>query len=396
MGRNTTAMKRGWNYDIPNSLLKAMVDGTEAFKLRKDSASVCAGYQAGAPTYTLAGQVDGARVSLATAYSASGSNRFSAFEINADTGATDLTGDTYQAAIKGALTVGTTQTNASLMGGLFSLDVGTVNLSANYFALRGHLDFWGNCTISGTSFVGALSAYVENEATTTVSASQYLMGLDIYQVGAPTVASGGFNPAIYVRCSASAAAWQKTLLVGANQHCIIQTVSSDKNIRLNGQTYTTAASIVGVQVKPRAGVNMTNEVIGIESMPGINSSYTGTGIVCFKAEPYFGSTTGALSGDVRGYEVSLGAPSGVGTQSGGCYGIEFINNSAKSFSGGIYPIFVNTHGDAVAWSGLMKLPDDGGSIADLASNAATINAVLKVVVGSTTTYLVGYTSYTAS
>ena len=33
MARNTTAMKRGWNYDKPNSLLKAMVDGAEAFAL---------------------------------------------------------------------------------------------------------------------------------------------------------------------------------------------------------------------------------------------------------------------------------------------------------------------------------------------------------------------------
>lgn len=33
MARNTAAMKRGFNYDKPNSLLKIMVDGTEVMKL---------------------------------------------------------------------------------------------------------------------------------------------------------------------------------------------------------------------------------------------------------------------------------------------------------------------------------------------------------------------------
>jgi len=215
MARNTKAMKRGWNYDTPNALLKAMVDGTEAFKLRKDAASAYAGFQVGTPTYTLAGTIDGAGVSLATGYSASASNRFSALEICADTGSTDLTGDTYEAAIHGKLTIGTTQTNASLMTGLFSLDVGTVNLAANYYALRGHLDFWGSCTISGTSHIGALSAYVENEVTTTVGAGQYLDGIDIYQVGAPSVNATGFNSAVNIRASAAASAWKRGIYMPA-------------------------------------------------------------------------------------------------------------------------------------------------------------------------------------
>ena len=43
MGRNTSAMKRGWNYDGVNRRLMAMVDGQEAFRLDADAASGTAG-----------------------------------------------------------------------------------------------------------------------------------------------------------------------------------------------------------------------------------------------------------------------------------------------------------------------------------------------------------------
>jgi hypothetical protein len=170
--------------------------------------AVAPSLQFGTPTYTAAGCADGAGVPLSTNYAVASSNRFSAFEIVADTGSTDLTGDTYQAAIHGKLNIGTTQSNASLMAGLFSLDVADDKnfTGGNYFALRGHLDFWDDSTFSGTTHVGALSAYVENESTTTIGAGTYLYGLDVYQVGAPT--NSGTNPAINIRASSTASKWQ--------------------------------------------------------------------------------------------------------------------------------------------------------------------------------------------
>ncbi len=180
-------------------------------------------------------------------------------------------------------------------------------------------------------------------------------------------------------------------------HLILETKDSTKTVRINSRTYTTAASIIGVQTKPRAGVNMTNDIIGMESMPGMNSTYTNSaGIVCYKAEPYIHATAGAITGDVRGYEVSLGCPSGAGTITGVLSGLKCVNNTAKAVTGGIYPIYVVTPGDAQPWSGLALLPDDGGGIGDLASAVSTVNTVVKAKVGATTTYLVGYTSYTAT
>ncbi len=181
-----------------------------------------------------------------------------------------------------------------------------------------------------------------------------------------------------------------------SNHMYLNTDTSTKTVRINSRTYTTAASIIGAQTKPRAGVNMTNDIIGMESQPGMNSTFTNTaGIVCFKAEPYIHATAGAITGDVRGYEVSLGCPSGAGTITGVLSGLKCVNNTAKAVTGGIYPIYVVAAGDAQPWNGVILVPDSGvNSIGDLASATSTINSVFKVVVGSTVSYIAGYTSYT--
>ena len=150
-------------------------------------------------------------------------------------------------------------------------------------------------------------------------------------------------------------------ITGFQDHVYINTDLATKNVRLNSKTFLTDASIVGVQTKPRAGVNMTNDCIGMESMPGLGvTAITSTqGIVCFKAEPYIHATAGAITGDVRGYEASLGCPAGAGTITGVLCALKAINNTAKAPTGGIYVIYAPTHGDAQPWSGLAHLPNDG-------------------------------------
>jgi hypothetical protein len=189
------------------------------------------------------------------------------------------------------------------------------------------------------------------------------------------------------------------ITMGLADHLNVKTspASPTKTVKINSQTYTAAASIIGMQTKPRAGVNMTNDIIGIESMPGIGvTAITSTaGIVCFKAEPYIHATAGAITGDVRGYEVSLGCPTGAGAISGVLSGLKCINNTTKAVSAGIFPVYIVAHGDAQPWNGVMLIPDEGvNSIGDLASATSTINSVFKVVVGSTVSYIAGYTSYT--
>ena len=178
----------------------------------------------------------------------------------------------------------------------------------------------------------------------------------------------------------------------SGQHVNLDSASSDKTIRINSRTYTIAASIIGLQTKPRAGVNMTNDIIGMESSPGINSTFTSTaGIVCYKAEPSIGSTAGAITGDVRAYEASLGKPSGAGTITGTMSCLKAINNANATITGGVYVLHVVTHGDTKAWDGLALLPDDG-QISQLGTAPTTLSAWVKIKIGASVRYLGAYTS----
>ena len=289
-----------------NPTLAILCGGAEALTFRKDSAGAYVGLQLGVPTYSAAGCADGAGVSLATGYGAALSNRFSAFEICADTGSTDLTGDTYQAAIHGKLNIGTAQSNASLMAGLFSLDVADESdlTGGNYFALRGHLDFWDDCDTSGATHVGALSAYVENESTTTIGAGTYLYGLDVYQVGTPT--NSGTNPAINIRASATASKWQYGILMATGMVA-------------NGISFSATTS-------------------------GISSTVTALGATAV-GNPFYVTVTAPnnQSGMTAYFDATIN-----GTTAGHCYGVgSWINTGATSpvlaashiitpFEGGVY------------------------------------------------------------
>ncbi len=181
-------------------------------------------------------------------------------------------------------------------------------------------------------------------------------------------------------------------ITGITDNLAINTDLSTKTVRINSRTYTVAASIIGMQTKPRAGVAMTNDIIGIESMPGMNSDFANTvaGIVCFKAEPYIGSTAGAIAGDVRGYEVSLGCPSGAGTIAGVLSGIKLINNTAKAVTGGIYAMHVAAAGDAQPWSGLCILPDDGEIATTSGDKSGGTKGWIKCKIGTTVMYIQAY------
>ncbi len=183
-------------------------------------------------------------------------------------------------------------------------------------------------------------------------------------------------------------------------HLCLNTQNSNKNVRINNQTFDTAASIVGMQCKPRAGVAMTSGIYGAEFEPGINSGFVGTSLIGVASRPTLkGTAAGNLSGDVRAYEASVGADTGsVRTIAGTVSCLWCDNNFHGTVTGGVYAIHIpNAAGGNVAWGGVMKLVDNGGTIADLAS-AVTGNAtgVFKVMIGAVAGYVPMYSAYTAA
>jgi len=144
------------------------------------------------------------------------------------------------------------------------------------------------------------------------------------------------------------------------QHVDLQTEDSDKTIRINSRTYTVAASIIGMQCKPRAGVLMTNNIYGAEFEPGMNDTFGGVSVIGVASRPTLKGATGNLSGEIIAYEASLGSSAtGARTVTKPLCGLRAYNNFRGTATDGIYIIHADTHGDIVPWSGFAKLPNDG-------------------------------------
>lgn len=177
---------------------------------------------------------------------------------------------------------------------------------------------------------------------------------------------------------------------GKEDHLYLDTSLSTKTVRINSHNYTATASIIGFQSKPRASVNMKDDIIGCELQPGINAGFWGKGVVGIKVDTSIKATTGSLSGEVRCYEAAIGADSGYAGPVAGpayCYGL--TNNLHGTVTKGVYGFYAKTHGGNKAWDAFAAFPNDS----NLAAVASISNGVayVKVLIGSAYYGLVGQT-----
>jgi len=200
----------------------------------------------------------------------------------------------------------------------------------------------------------------------------------------------------------------------------VGTASNDQVYCVGSMTTTQVAFVTPFYAFPF--MKMPNQDIPITSGHAIvmqlKSQLSGTGtasLTCLEVAPKVLDAVAA--GTISGVKVAIdleGASAGtvtaaqcfeanVGSDSGTvrtvttavCY--RAINNLHGTVTNGPFVIDVDAHGGNKAWAAFARLPDAGANqIADLASATSTVNAVIKCIVGSTTTYLVGYASYTPS
>lgn len=173
------------------------------------------------------------------------------------------------------------------------------------------------------------------------------------------------------------------IATGKEDHLDFKTSRSDKTIRLNSRDYTATASIIGFQSKPRAAVNMKDDIIGCELEPGINAGYWGKGVVALKASMRIRATSGSMTGEIRCVEANMGTDTGYAQIMAGpayCYGA--INNLHGTVTKGAYLIYATTHGGNKAWNGFAALPNDG-NLAYIGSVGNAAEAYVKVLIGST-------------
>lgn len=166
----------------------------------------------GSAIETLAGTVDTNAASLARGYVSGVTHRLFGIDFSVDTGLKDLTGDTMVGAIRGRTVIGTSQSNASIYAMMAEMDTGTVTFTGgNYGALYASYDMYGTNSMSGATHTGAVFATVWNEATTTVGSGVTEAGIHLVQNTAPTISSGGLNPAILIRGNS----WQHAIYIVA-------------------------------------------------------------------------------------------------------------------------------------------------------------------------------------
>jgi len=142
----------------------------------------------------------------------------------------------------------------------------------------------------------------------------------------------------------------------AESHLLLKTTDSDKNVRLNSQTFTEDASIVGVQIKPGAGVALTHGLVGLEVEPRINDTFPGTSIHGIFAGPWKRGTgkAGDLTGTFVAYEGKLQSDSGyTGTIAGPAAVLRAINSLHGTVTNGPSVIYAHNHEGNVAWDSLI-------------------------------------------
>ena len=168
------------------------------------------------------------------------------------------------------------------------------------------------------------------------------------------------------------------------------------NVKIPNVEYTnTSGTVINLQLKSALAATGTASLTSIELAPKVLAGVAAGTISGVKvAIDLEGLTAGTVT-MAQCFEANVGSDSGTvrTVTTAVCY--RAINNMHGTVTNGPFVLDVDAAGGNVAWAAFARVPDVGvNGLADLASNASTINAVIKCVVGSTTTYLVGYASYT--
>jgi hypothetical protein len=143
----------------------------------------------------------------------------------------------------------------------------------------------------------------------------------------------------------------------AANHLALNTQASDKNVRINSKTFTSDVSIVAAQIKPAAGVTLTNGIVGLEVEPRVNDTFGGTSIHGIYAAPWKRGTgaAGNLSGDMLAIEGKLQSDSGyTGTITGPAAILRAVNSLHGTVTTGPVVIYANQHEGNVAWTALLE------------------------------------------
>ncbi len=170
------------------------------------------------------------------------------------------------------------------------------------------------------------------------------------------------------------------------QHINWDTISDDKNVRLNSRNYPgTTGDSSGVQIKPNRSVDGTASVTGLEASPRFAAGIGGANLVGIKADPLLKAGAGDITGSVKAVEANIDfGISGTRTITGDIAAFEsfLAVPSTYTYSGDKTFLKVRTPNIA-GWDYFLKAEANAGIFDETGGTYSTAQGFLKVKINGT-------------
>lgn len=182
------------------------------------------------------------------------------------------------------------------------------------------------------------------------------------------------------------------------EHLKLASGQGNRTVRINVKTFSdtnaTSGSIIGAQIKPRAGVESTGSVIGSETSSQVADAIAIANVIGAHVDAYVRGTTGNISGDVRGLQVELVTDdAGARTISGNVSGIRLRTAfSATAITGNFSAIRIEKNEvqtNSQSYDAVLELTS---TLAGIWNNApgtepTTADGYIKVLVNGAARYI---------
>lgn len=173
---------------------------------------------------------------------------------------------------------------------------------------------------------------------------------------------------------------------GASKTLDLNTQTDSKVVRINSRNYTQASGdSVAFQATPNQTVTTTGEVFGAQLKPRIAANISAATVNGMGIDSELKSGTGALSSDLRGVNLYLGA-TGTGTIGGNVVGIRARAEVNINPTGHIVFAHIVQHEGTQGWDGLLKFAEALGTHSMTTNADKTGNAksgTIKVLANNT-------------
>lgn len=222
-----------------------------------------------------------------------------------------------------------------------------------------------------------------------------IQGLETGQTGSLLVIENSAGTDVFTVSNAGAIASALSLTAVSAQHLSLNTVSDDKQVRINSRNFTTSGDFMAFQAKPSqtvAGNTLTGGQISPRVQDGITMS--GSLIGLHVDTDLKGTSAGTITGDVRGLNIELvTTDAGTRTISGNVSGIRIRSVfSATTITGKFCPIRIEkaeAQTNSKQYDAVLELPSTVAGVWNSApgTEPTTADGYIKVLVNGVARYI---------